>query len=186
MSQKRDQQSLSDSFNSNSSVSNLDIEPPKKRRKSAGLENFISSTKETEDISISKDTNSLTVANMNSEVEDLKSESVISDNSIQNNDQKQIRYDRQLRLWGDHGQALLESAHVCLLNATAVGTEILKSLILPGIGAFTIIDGDLVSGADVGSNFFLEQTSIGKKRAKVACELLQVCFLISVLGILYL
>lgn len=36
------------------------------------------------------------------------------------------------RLWGDHGQEALESAHVCLINATATGTEILKNLILPG------------------------------------------------------
>lgn len=88
--------------------------------------------------------------------------------------QKQIRYDRQLRLWGDHGQEVLESAHVCLLNATAIGTEVLKSLILPGVGAFTIIDGETVSGADVGSNFFLESSFIGQSRARVACDLLQV------------
>uniref|UniRef100_A0A3B4CGN8 NEDD8-activating enzyme E1 regulatory subunit n=1 Tax=Pygocentrus nattereri TaxID=42514 RepID=A0A3B4CGN8_PYGNA len=45
---------------------------------------------------------------------------------------KEQRYDRQLRLWGDHGQEALENAHTCLLNATATGTEILKNLILPG------------------------------------------------------
>ena len=27
------------------------------------------------------------------------------------------RYDRQVRVWGSHGQAALESARVCLLNA---------------------------------------------------------------------
>lgn len=36
------------------------------------------------------------------------------------------------RLWGDHGQTSLEQARVCLINATATGTEILKNLILPG------------------------------------------------------
>lgn len=36
------------------------------------------------------------------------------------------------RLWGDHGQEALENAHVCLINATATGTEILKNLVLPG------------------------------------------------------
>ena len=73
------------------------------------------------------------------------------------------RYDRQLRLWGDHGQvsinrrksdsiltavkvqAALERASVCLVNAEAVGTEILKSLVLPGLGNFTILDPALVS-----------------------------------------
>lgn len=54
------------------------------------------------------------------------------------------------RLWGDHGQAALETAHVCLINVTGMGTEILKSLVLPGIGAFTIVDGGIVSEEDIG------------------------------------
>uniref|UniRef100_A0A3P9MCI0 NEDD8-activating enzyme E1 regulatory subunit n=1 Tax=Oryzias latipes TaxID=8090 RepID=A0A3P9MCI0_ORYLA len=37
-----------------------------------------------------------------------------------------------VQLWGDHGQEALENAHVCLINATATGTEILKNLVLPG------------------------------------------------------
>ncbi|XP_056134447.1 NEDD8-activating enzyme E1 regulatory subunit [Lampris incognitus] len=86
---------------------------------------------------------------------------------------KEQKYDRQLRLWGDHGQETLENAHVCLINATASGTEILKNLVLPGIGAFTIVDGHTVSGEDVGNNFFLSNNSIGKNRAQAATELLQ-------------
>ena len=42
-------------------------------------------------------------------------------------------------------QAALERASVCLVNAEAVGTEILKSLVLPGLGNFTILDPALVS-----------------------------------------
>lgn len=30
---------------------------------------------------------------------------------------KAKRYDRQLRIWGAHGQDALEQAHICLLNA---------------------------------------------------------------------
>uniref|UniRef100_A0AAX7TQ91 NEDD8-activating enzyme E1 regulatory subunit n=1 Tax=Astatotilapia calliptera TaxID=8154 RepID=A0AAX7TQ91_ASTCA len=86
---------------------------------------------------------------------------------------KEQKYDRQLRLWGDHGQETLENAHVCLINATATGTEILKNLVLPGIGAFTIVDGHTVTGEDVGNNFFLSKDSIGKNRAQAATELLQ-------------
>ncbi|KAK3085260.1 hypothetical protein FSP39_000802 [Pinctada imbricata] len=85
---------------------------------------------------------------------------------------KNNKYDRQLRLWGDHGQSALEQARVCLINATATGTEILKNLILPGTGSFTIVDGNKVSGEDVGNNFFLTSDCIGKSRAKVATELL--------------
>ena len=42
-------------------------------------------------------------------------------------------------------QAALERASVCLVNAEAVGTEILKSLVLPGLGNFTILDPAMVS-----------------------------------------
>lgn len=85
---------------------------------------------------------------------------------------KTKKYDRQLRLWGDHGQAALEASQVCLINATAMGTEILKSLILPGIGGFTIVDGKKIAEEDIGSNFFLEADSVGKSRAAVALRLL--------------
>ncbi|CAH1796256.1 unnamed protein product [Owenia fusiformis] len=85
---------------------------------------------------------------------------------------KNKKYDRQLRLWGDHGQQSLETATVCLVNATATGTEILKNLILPGVGSFTIVDGNKVTGQDIGNNFFLDKDSLGKSRAQVATELL--------------
>uniref|UniRef100_A0A8C2HI73 NEDD8-activating enzyme E1 regulatory subunit n=1 Tax=Cyprinus carpio TaxID=7962 RepID=A0A8C2HI73_CYPCA len=78
---------------------------------------------------------------------------------------KEQKYDRQLRLWGDHGQEGLENAHVCLLNATATGTEILKNLVLPGIGAFTIVDGHKVHWPANHCLVF--------NRAQAATELLQ-------------
>ncbi|EDO44524.1 predicted protein [Nematostella vectensis] len=86
--------------------------------------------------------------------------------------EKEKKYDRQLRLWGDHGQAALEQAKICLINASATGTEILKNLILPGIGLFTIVDGEKVTGEDVGNNFFLNKEHIGRSRAECATELL--------------
>ncbi|CAG9824867.1 unnamed protein product [Phaedon cochleariae] len=85
---------------------------------------------------------------------------------------KSKKYDRQIRLWGDHGQKLLENSKVCLINATALGTEILKSLVLPGIGSFTIVDGEKVTEEDIGSNFFLDSDSIGMSRAQVATQCL--------------
>ena len=54
-------------------------------------------------------------------------------------------------MWGDHGQAELESCHICLINASGLGTEVLKSLVLPAIGAFTIVDGKKVTEEDLGT-----------------------------------
>ena len=86
--------------------------------------------------------------------------------------EKDKRYDRQLRLWGNHGQSALESAHVCLLNATATGTEILKNLILPGVGSFTIVDNAKITANDPGNNFFITLGLLGQSRAEIAVRML--------------
>jgi amyloid beta precursor protein binding protein 1 len=55
------------------------------------------------------------------------------------------KYDRQLRLWGAHGQKLLSSSHIIVIGSSSAGTETLKNLVLPGVGKFTIIDDHKVS-----------------------------------------
>ncbi|KAF2829451.1 hypothetical protein CC86DRAFT_346197 [Ophiobolus disseminans] len=88
---------------------------------------------------------------------------------------KEKKYDRQLRLWGANGQIALENAHILLLNSGpgVVGIETLKNLVLPGIGNFTIQDSSIVSDADLGVNFFLEEEHLGGYRAELACNLLK-------------
>lgn len=44
------------------------------------------------------------------------------------------KYDRQLRLWGARGQRALMESHILLVNAGPTGTELLKNLVLPGVG----------------------------------------------------
>ncbi|KAL8953296.1 MAG: hypothetical protein Q9183_007338, partial [Haloplaca sp. 2 TL-2023] len=87
---------------------------------------------------------------------------------------KEKKYDRQLRLWAATGQQALEEAHVLLLNSGpgVVGVEILKNLILPGVGSFTIVDEAEVAEEDLGINFFLTDESLGKPRADETCNYL--------------
>ena len=103
---------------------------------------------------------------------------------------KEKKYERQLRLWGAGGQEALETAHILLINATAAGSETLKNLVLPGkldvgfhyqinynlsfvgVGRFTIVDHAVVTDEDLGTNFFLDDDSIGLSRAQKTCELL--------------
>lgn len=60
-----------------------------------------------------------------------------------------------------------------VISAHATSTSILKNLVLPGIGHFTILDHEAVSHPDAGNNFFLEGfDSIGKNRASEAVRLL--------------
>lgn len=77
-------------------------------------------------------------------------------------------------LWGAGGQEALEETHILLINnGPGVATvETLKNLVLPGIGHFTILDSALVSEADLGVNFFLEDESLGKFRADETVRLL--------------
>jgi amyloid beta precursor protein binding protein 1 len=89
-------------------------------------------------------------------------------------DNKTRRYDRQLRLWAASGQSALERSRILVLGADATSTSILKNLVLPGIGHFTLVDDKIVTGADAGNNFFLDGwDSVGKNRASEAVSLLR-------------
>jgi amyloid beta precursor protein binding protein 1 len=86
------------------------------------------------------------------------------------------KYDRQLRLWGAHGQRALGQAKICFLvgeGSGALATETLKNLVLPGIGEFVIVDGAVVSERDLGSNFFVEGEALGTSRADCCTRLLK-------------
>ena len=79
----------------------------------------------------------------------------------------QDKYDRQLRLWGAHGQKLLVDSRILLLNAGPTGTETLKNLVLPGCGYITVVDGGLVTNASLHNNFFVTADYLGQPLAKV-------------------
>ena len=80
--------------------------------------------------------------------------------------QHENKFDRQMRLWGSHGQAALESAHVCILNSGATAAETLKNLVLPNVGRFTLVDDAALTPADCGNNFFVSDDALGTSRAE--------------------
>ncbi|PCG91711.1 Molybdenum cofactor biosynthesis, MoeB [Penicillium occitanis (nom. inval.)] len=98
---------------------------------------------------------------------------------------KERKYDRQLRLWAASGQQALEQSRVLLVNSDGpiggentsiggvAGVETLKNLVLPGVGGFTIVDPAIVTETDLGVNFFLEESSLGKSRAQETCTYLK-------------
>lgn len=87
--------------------------------------------------------------------------------------QDDVRYDRQIRLWGDEGQSCIKHASVCVLSASAVGCEVVKNLVLAGIKSVYIIDSGIVHKPDLGNNFFVNN-EVGQSRAKAALRLLKV------------
>lgn len=100
----------------------------------------------------------------------------MTDDRLVPHEQQEKKYDRQLRLWGATGQIALEQTHILLINnartAGVTGVDTLKNLVLPGIGQFTILDDAVVEEADLGVNFFLEESSLGKSRAEETVRLL--------------
>ncbi|CEP63553.1 Ula1p LALA0_S08e05226g [Lachancea lanzarotensis] len=49
------------------------------------------------------------------------------------------KFDRQVRIWGTHGQHIIETSHVCVVGSSPFAFEIVKNLALPGIGCLTMI-----------------------------------------------
>ncbi|KAF9613059.1 hypothetical protein IFM89_005493 [Coptis chinensis] len=87
--------------------------------------------------------------------------------------ESKTKYDRQLRIWGEQGQAALEKASICLLNCGPTGSEALKNLVLGGVGSITVIDGSKVEEGDLGNNFMVDDSSVGQSKAKSVCAFLQ-------------
>eukprot|EP00357_Protocruzia_adherens_P002316 CAMPEP_0115024230 /NCGR_PEP_ID=MMETSP0216-20121206/33053_1 /TAXON_ID=223996 /ORGANISM="Protocruzia adherens, Strain Boccale" /LENGTH=523 /DNA_ID=CAMNT_0002398127 /DNA_START=16 /DNA_END=1587 /DNA_ORIENTATION=- len=83
------------------------------------------------------------------------------------------KYDRQLRLWGSHGQKKLMDASIVFLGASPINTETAKNLVLPGVGKVTIVDNQDVTSRDLGNNFFVSTEYLGKPRADCVAALVQ-------------
>ena len=86
---------------------------------------------------------------------------------------RQRRYDRGIRVWGTHGQAVMEKARICLLNAGPTGSEALKNLVLGGIQSFTIVDGQKVQPVDLGNNYLVTASGLVTPRAQCVTECLK-------------
>ncbi|KAL7674397.1 hypothetical protein ACOME3_000677 [Neoechinorhynchus agilis] len=69
------------------------------------------------------------------------------------------RYDRQLRIWGSHGQRCLQSSSICVIGAGPTNCEALKCLVLTGIKSFYLYDPEYPNYEDeIMVNYFLDST----------------------------
>ena len=79
------------------------------------------------------------------------------------------KYDRQTRLWGE-GQILICAAKLLCLNSDCCSSEILKNLILSGVGEVTIVDDAKISSEDLKNNFFIDAADVGKSRGEIVLK----------------
>lgn len=56
---------------------------------------------------------------------------------------------------------------MAVIGSSALATEILKSLILAGIGSYKVFDDELVQESDTGNSFFVSRDDLNKSRAEV-------------------
>ena len=79
------------------------------------------------------------------------------------------KYDRQTRLWGE-GQILICAAKLLCLNSDCCASEILKNLILSGVGEVTLVDDAKISSEDLKNNFFVDAGDVGKSRGEIVLK----------------
>ena len=79
------------------------------------------------------------------------------------------KYDRQTRLWGE-GQILICAAKLLCLNSDSCTCEILKNLILSGVGEVTIVDDAKITQEDLKNNFFVDADDINKLRGEIVLK----------------
>ncbi|NLW78332.1 MAG: HesA/MoeB/ThiF family protein [Ruminococcaceae bacterium] len=77
------------------------------------------------------------------------------------------RYERQLLLpqIGPEGQQKLAKARVAVLGAGGLGAPVLQYLAVAGVGALTIIDGDVVSPSNLNRQVLYTAADIGRPKA---------------------
>lgn len=63
-------------------------------------------------------------------------------------------YDRQIRLWGTSTQLKLRSTKILVINLGAIGSEIVKNLVLGGINTIEILDNSTIQPQDFAAQFF--------------------------------
>jgi adenylyltransferase/sulfurtransferase len=79
-------------------------------------------------------------------------------------DLAESRYDRQQRVaWWD--QARLARARVLVVGAGALGNEVVKNLVLIGVGNIVVVDGDIVESSNLARCIFFRSEDEGESKA---------------------
>ncbi|KAG3234613.1 hypothetical protein PI124_g20334 [Phytophthora idaei] len=81
-------------------------------------------------------------------------------------------YDRQMRLWGVEAQKRLQNSRVLVSGLTALGSELVKNLVLAGMGV-TLHDSQAVTTTAVATQFFLSEEDVGNNRAEASLPRVQ-------------
>lgn len=73
-------------------------------------------------------------------------------------------YSRQRYVLGDHAMKKMASSSVLVYGMGGVGIEIAKNIVLAGVKALTVQDGNVATVQDLGTQFFLRDVDIKQQR----------------------
>ncbi|KAG0243677.1 SUMO-activating enzyme subunit 1 [Actinomortierella wolfii] len=85
-------------------------------------------------------------------------------------DDEAALYDRQIRLWGIEAQHRMRNSSILVVGMRGLSNEVCKNLVLAGVGSITILGHEEVSSEDLGAQFLLRESDVGKNRAEAAAE----------------
>jgi ubiquitin-activating enzyme E1 len=74
---------------------------------------------------------------------------------------------RSMLVYGVESMKLMKRANVLLSGASGLGAEIAKNVALAGVRSLTIHDDARACWADLGTHFYLDETSLGRNRAEL-------------------
>lgn len=88
-------------------------------------------------------------------------------------EEQKIRYERQIREFGENAQEQLLTKKVVQVGAGGLGSPLGYYLTAAGIGNLTIIDYDTISLSNLNRQILYNTDDVGKSKAKLAAEKLK-------------
>jgi len=79
-------------------------------------------------------------------------------------------YSRQIYVMGKEAMQKMTSCDVLVLGCKGTGIEIAKNIVLAGVRSVTLCDSGLAEISDLGAQFFLQASDVGKPRASVCAK----------------
>ena len=96
----------------------------------------------------------------------------VSANGVQTCEIDETLYSRQIYVMGMEAMQKMQSANILISGIGGVGVEIAKNVILSGVKSVTLHDNKLCAMDDLSSQFYLNESMIGKNRAECSLKML--------------
>ena len=89
------------------------------------------------------------------------------------NSDKELLYSRQIAVYGNNAMNKISQLQILIYGVRGLGLEISKNIILAGPKKVTILDNNKIVFKDLGTNFYLKDNDIGKRRDETSLSKLK-------------